>query len=248
MHLIQKQILKIAQERNLRELSLRAIGELIGEPNSPQKIKHHMESLMAKGLLVASEDGQSITPMSTTIDPKYRLASIPIYGAANCGQALVFAQDHIEGYLKLSFGILGPKNLKKVGDLFVLKAAGTSMNRADIKGKSIDDGDFVIIEKTSVQPEDGAYVVSIIDGSANIKKFFHNKDEGQIILLSESTQNHPPIYIHESDYSDYVVCGRVIDVMKKPDELCFVRNKAAEDIFRQLGPISRGEYDYYENL
>jgi len=86
------------------------------------------------------------------------------------------------------------------------------MNKSQINGKSIEDGDFVIIDSTQIDPNNNDYVVSIIDGMANIKKFRFDKENSRIALTSESTQDYPPIFIHESD--NYKINGKVVDVVK----------------------------------
>ena len=83
---------------------------------------------------------------------------------------------------------------------------------------------------------------------ANIKKIMIDKKSQQIILMSESMLDLPPIYIHADDYSNYLVCGKVVDVMKKPDEVPFMRNESGKDILKEIGPISKVDYDYYEKL
>ena len=217
MHPIQQKILSLAKEKDLSGLPLRKIGELIEEPNSPQKIKHHLDKLIEKGLLHSS-DGK-IKPANVGADKGSHLISLPILGSANCGDATTYADGDIEGYLKISLKILGEKFKNKINDLFVLRASGHSMNRANINGKTIDDGDFVIAEKTATPPQNGEYVISIIEGLANIKKFLIDKKNKHIILMPESTMNFQPIYIHEEDYADYFIGGKVVDVIKKPEDL-----------------------------
>lgn len=248
MHIIQQKILNLARERNLAELTLRKIGELIGEPDSPQKIKHHLDKLLEKGLLLASADGKKLKLASAGMDKQSKIISLPIIGAANCGEALTFADEKIEGYLKVSPGILGASLAKRAGDLFVLRAIGDSMNQAAVKGKNIEEGDYLVIDGTAKQPQNGDYIVSVIDGLSNIKKFYADEKNKQVILVSESTLDLPPIYIHEADLNEYIICGTVIDVFKKPDELADFINCAAQDVLKDLGPVSKEEYDYYRNL
>ncbi len=248
MHIIQQKLLNLAENSNLADLTLRKIGEIIGEGGSPQKIRHHMDQLIGKGLLVMSPDGQKIKKVKQGVDEKSNIVSLPIRGSANCGQPLMFADDIIEGYLKISLNLLGKGLMNKIKDLFVLKAVGNSMNRASINGKNIEDGDFVIVDKNVDNPRSGEYVVSAIEGAANIKKFYLDSNNDQVILLSESNQDFPPIYIHMSDCIDYLVCGRVVGVMKKPNELELMRSASAQDILNDLGKISKEEVDYYENL
>lgn len=213
MHITQKKILEMANTHNLASLKLRELGELVGEPH-PQKVKHHLSHLLKKGLLKKNPDGTIISPVtSNSVNDLF--ISLPIVGAANCGQALTFAQECLDGYLYISKSWLSNCNYS---NLFVVKAVGNSMNKAQIKGKSIDDGDYVIINRSQKTPLEykSKYVLSIINDMANIKRFVPDFDQNQIFLISESTQNYPPICIHENDFADYLINGEVVDVIKKP--------------------------------
>lgn len=88
------------------------------------------------------------------------------------------------------------------------------MNKAMIGSDNIDDGDYVLIDSEAKNPENGDYVLSIIDGAANIKKFRKDKERGLIMLISESSSNYDPIYIHQDDASSYSVAGKVLGVLK----------------------------------
>lgn len=248
MHIIQQKILNLAKEQNLAGLTLRKIGEMVGETGSPQKIKHHLDKLIEKGMLFSSADGKELKAFTGGIDSRSNLISLPIFGSANCGEALNFAEQNIEGYLKISLKILGEEFKNKISDLFILRAVGQSMNRASIKEKNIEEGDFVIVDKTKTNLVNGDYIVSAIDGMANVKKFIDDRKNNQIILMSESSLNLPPIYIHKDDYSNYLICGKVVDVIKKPDEFLSMRDVSAGDVLKNLGPISKEEVEYYENL
>jgi len=70
-----------------------------------------------------------------------------------------------------------------------------------------------LVDGNQRNPQDQSYVLSIIDGLANIKKFKRNGD--QIILASESSQDYPPIIIHQDDLDNYMVNGEVVQVIKK---------------------------------
>lgn len=136
--------------------------------------------------------------------------SIPIVGAANCGPATVFADERIEGYLKVSTKLLPKKN----SSLFALVADGPSMNRAVIHdGDTIEDGDFVVVDSEYKSPKNGDVVVAVIDGMATIKRYKEDRKNDRIILEAESTENYLPIFLHESD--DFSVSGKVIGVIKK---------------------------------
>jgi len=232
---------------NIGNLTLRDIAERIDENGSPQKIKHHLDQLAKKGLIIIDKKNGKIEKVKSGLAKNSNLVSLPIMGSANCGVAVCFAENHIEGYLKVSHTVLGDL-LDKVKNLFVLRAIGSSMNRAVISENTIEDGDFVIVNKEQSPPKDGDYVVSIIDGVANIKKIFLDNKNQQIILVSESNQDLPPIYIHQNDLDNYLIAGKVVKVMKQPDELATFRDASARDTLKALGPMSKEEHDYYMNL
>ncbi|MFA6325456.1 MAG: S24 family peptidase, partial [Candidatus Paceibacterota bacterium] len=100
---------------------------------------------------------------------------------------------------------------KSSDGLIVVRAIGSSLNMANIKGKSIEDGDYVIVDCRNRNPEDGDYVLSVIDGVANMKRFY--RGENEIRLVSESTSEIPPIVIHEDD--NYMINGVILMVVKK---------------------------------
>jgi SOS-response transcriptional repressor LexA len=244
----QEKILKLAEKQNLAGFTLRKIGELIGEPNSPQKIKHHLNKLFEKGLLVRSVNNKKISKISSGFNSEIKLISLPIYGSANCGQPLELADDKIQDYLKISPSILKPELRKKIKDLYVLQAVGYSMNRANINNNNIEHGDYLIIDKSRNIPENDDYVVSIINGAANIKKFYADKKNQRIILKSESTNDFAPIYIHANDLEQYAICGKVMEVLKEPEDFTSWEEAGLSDTLKDLGPMSEEEYNYYMNL
>jgi len=209
MHRIQEKILNLAESNSLNDLSLRKIAEKIGEnKDQPQKINHHLLQLLSKGLIHWDKKKKIIRRVISGKTEKSGLVSIPILGAANCGPATLFADQNIQGYLKISKRFL-PRNKKNI---FAIRAVGSSMNKANIDGNSIEDGDHVLIDSNYANPQSKEYVLSVIDDVANIKRFIREKDK--IILLSESTKDVPPIYIHSED--NYMVNGKVVQVIKKP--------------------------------
>lgn len=186
-------------------MTLREIGNLMGE-ESAQKIKHHLSQLSKKGFIVYNPAKREIR--KTQEVSRDGFVSLPVVGAANCGPATIFADENITGFLKVS-----KKFAPRGGKLFVLRAEGDSMNQANINGKKIEDGDFVIVDSEQKSPESGHYVVSVIDEVANIKKFVPDRKNKRIILQSESSKEYLPIFIHEDD--KYEVSGRVVGVIKK---------------------------------
>jgi len=131
--------------------------------------------------------------------------SIPLVGSANCGPAVLLADENIEAYIPVL-----KKLVPRKSGIFALKAVGKSLNRASIKGKNIEEGDIVLIDSEDRSVKSGDYVLSIIDGAANLKKY--QVEKGKITLISESTQEFKPILIMPGD--DWVVNGKIIQVIK----------------------------------
>jgi repressor LexA len=215
LHPLQEAILRLAQERNIAQLKLREIGRLVGDP-SPQKIKHHLQQLEKRGLIKIDREKQiARKTMYGWIDgflkKGRRLLRIPIVGAANCGPAELLAEQNIIGYLRISDSLLR----RRTSDgLFAVRADGFSMNQTRIHEKNIEDGDYLIVDGNDRVPKEGEVILSIIDGAANIKRYHSDKRNKQILLISDSTEDLAPIYIHPDD--DFFVNGKVIDVIKKP--------------------------------
>lgn len=210
MHEIQRKLLDLCSNYDELPLSFREIGRKINV-NHPQKVKHHLDQLVKKNLIIIDKNKKKIKLGSAGIIKNTKMFSIPILGLADCGAATAFADEFIEGYLKVSSSVV-----KKKKNLFCVKAKGNSMNKANINGKSIENGDFVIIDGDYHNPKSGDYVLSVIDGCANIKRFGRDVVNNCYVLLSESTEDYPPIFIEEKDFNSYMINGRVIKVIKKP--------------------------------
>ncbi len=205
-----KKIFELALSYNLKQMSLGKIARLVGE-SYPQTAKHHISQLQKKKLLDSKY--KPIKPETNFSEEKLneRLVSLPIIGAANAGEATLIAEENIEGFLKVSPKIIGNRK-----NIFVLRVEGDSMDEANIDNRNIEDGDYVLVDGDSKKPKSGDYIVSIIDGAANIKKYIFDKNNEQIILISESKKKYLPIYIHKEDFSDYFIAGTVIQVLKPP--------------------------------
>ena len=211
LHKKQKELIRLIETiPNIATMSLREIARKIGVDGSPQIVKYHLDILEQKGVIQKSFDSiKVIKKGKNTISNAIKdvIFAIPIVGSANCGPATIFAEQNIESYLRLSTSLL-PRNKS---NLFVIQASGDSMNSVNINNKNIEDGDYVLIDGGIKNFNDGNIVLSVIDGLANIKVL--NKRDNLIILTSKSTKNYPPIYISEED--DFIINGKVIDVIKK---------------------------------
>ena len=212
MHDTQARLLTMARSQNLGKLSLRQIAGLIDADGRPQVVKYHLRKLEEAGLIQLNLEKGVIKPVVKGIQNKVRglFYSLPIVGAANCGPATVFADERVEGYLKVSTRMLP----RRKDDLYVLVADGPSMNRAVVHGDdTIEDGDYVVVDSAARSPKNGDIVVAVIDGMATIKRYREEPKRSRIVLKAESTENYCPIYIHESD--DFSISGKVVDVIKR---------------------------------
>lgn len=205
MHKVQEKLLAIAKTDNIQRYSLSELAEKVGA-KSPQIVKYHLDILKAKGFMLSGG-------VKENIGSAFELVSIPIVGSANCGPADIFADERVEGHLKISSKLLQTNNRTA---LFALRAKGMSMNRAKVRGEPINDGDYVVVDSKSFQPSQGDYVVAVVDGMANIKKFYPDPLNSQVALISESTEDFAPIFLHEEDQADAVIAGRVVQVISGP--------------------------------
>lgn len=217
MHEIQQKLIALARDKNLGKYTLREVGAFIGE-KSPQKIKHHLMQLEKKGLVKIDKMKNIIEKTEQGWTKGFlknaKLLNIPILGAANAGPAQVFADANIEGYLRVSSRLVQNPSEHR---LFALKVSGPSMNRAQVKGKNIDDGDYIVVDSQAGSPNNGDIVLSVIDGLANVKKYYVDDENNQILLMSQSSYDFPAIHIHRDD--NFTINGKVIGVIKKPKKL-----------------------------
>jgi len=210
MHEVQRALLKLITPHGLGTVTLGEIGRMIGVSH-PYKVKHHLEKLEKDGLIEVVREGRRIVGVTPKPAGGPELLSIPVYGAADCGPPTLVAKENFEGFLRVSPSKVGRR---AVNDLFALEAVGPSMNLAKTPGGSIEDGDYVIVDGNDRDPAEGSYVVSVIDGCANVKKLLKEEDRVVLVSESESPKKFPPIFIYEDD--DFLINGKVIQVIKKP--------------------------------
>lgn len=220
MHQIQEKLLRLSKKENLAKLSLREMAKRISMPGeSPQKIKHHFLQLQKKGFLTIDRVKGMMERTSSTpgwakglLDKASRLFSIPIIGTANCGPATIFAEKNFQGFLRVSSKLVGRS---RPAGLYAIKADGSSMNRAEIGGKSIEDGDYIIVDGNDKDVKNRDIVLVIIDNMATIKRFIDDRRQNdQIVLKADSSFDYEPIYLHADD--DFSISGKIIQVIKKP--------------------------------
>lgn len=210
MHKVQVQLLELSKRQDISKLGLRELARALNVRN-PETIKYHLAKLKEANLI-------SDSPVKMDRVEKKRLGvsdliTIPIMGAASAGPATQVVTGEVEGYLKISSKLLVSKNYD---DLYALRVVGRSMNQANINNQAVDDGDYVIVDGTKRTPKNNDHVVAVVDGLANIKRLIIDKLNNQIVLLSESSDNFLPIFVHPDDERDGLVSGTVIQVVKQP--------------------------------
>lgn len=181
----------------------------------PSSAFYHVKKLQEEGLLEKSDNKSRSIYLTKKPFPSYSPIRsplkndiiVPILGSANAGVPTLFAEENVEGYLKINY----PRH--KAQNIFALRVKGSSMNMSQINGKNMQEGDYAIIDPQQTSPNNNDYVLSIIDNCANLKKF-HKSNDGTIMLLSESSEKkHKPIFV--SSHDQFMVNGKIIDVIKK---------------------------------
>lgn len=211
MHIIQKQLLDlIATHEDFGSYSLRKIAEMVGAEGKPQTAKYHLQKLAEGGLIQMNLEAGVIKLVKrgyakASTSPIY---SLPVVGSANCGPATIFAEQNIDQYLKISSSLL-PRNKS---NLYALIADGDSMNKAEIDGKTIESGDFVLVDSEYKTYKNTDIVIAVINGLATIKRYRKDRANKMIILEADSTEKYLPIFIHEGD--DFQISGKVVGVIK----------------------------------
>lgn len=218
MHEIQTALLQIANQKNLGKLSLgdmaRLLQEQLGYKVHRQQVKHHFEQLVKKNLLTGSKQTGDVRPFVGGASGL--LFTLPIMGNANCGEAMELAEDKVQEYVQLSKRLIHVDSPVKLKRIFGVRAVGESMNDAKIGSGNlaINDGDLVLADPKYGSDVDGKYMVTVIDGAANIKRVMRDVKNQRVILRSQSTNKYPDIYLHEDDLEHVFFAGEVVDVIK----------------------------------
>lgn len=168
----------------------------------------YLRSLEDKGFISRSSEDRGIKLLSAG---KRKFVNVPILGTANAGSPTFFAEQNVEGYLKLSRRLI----TKKITDfIFAIEVFGDSMDLAEIANKRIESGDYVLVDAKCEDYRNGDKVLATVDNLATIKNFFR-VDPKTIGLFPQSrNKSHKPIYLTPED--NFVINGKIIDVFKTP--------------------------------
>jgi len=164
--------------------------------SSVSSVQRHTDALKEKGYLENTR-GLSLPNSSDKVQ-------IPLVGNVACGAPLL-AIENVEAYIPYdSSSIRGSAD-----DYFFLRAVGDSMDATNVAGKTIEDGDFVLVQKQQMA-EKGNRVVALIGENVTIKKFIPGND---FVRLEPETTNsaNKPIFV----FKNLSIQGVVKDVIKK---------------------------------
>lgn len=165
----------------------------------------YLNALEEKGYIERTSEDRGILLTGVNADT---FMNVPVFGMANAGAATMFADQYVEGYLRVS------RRLVKDRNVFAVQVSGTSMNKAKVNGKYIQNGDFILVDAETKEYRNGDRVLVVIDGLATVKTY-RTVDGKTIALIPESTDTiHKPIFLTPED--NFVVNGIVIDVLKMP--------------------------------
>lgn len=170
----------------------------------------HLEALERKGYIIRTSEPRGIQIVQESDDEEVYeyLVGIPILGYANAGTPLVLAQEQSLGTLQADRSLVGQKE-----DLFALIVKGDSMNLKEVSGKRLEEGQYLVVQKTS-DIDDGDVVVAIVDGCATVKSM--KKGDDVVILYPQSSNPiHKPIYLDAN--TDSMINGKVIRVLENPN-------------------------------
>jgi len=184
----------IEQEKeNPTSYKLQKHLEACGGRDSLKSVMQVIEALEKKDLVKRDKKKKLYLVENNSFANLRNIFSIPVYGLASCGEALAYAEDNVDGFLRISQSLFRKVDSAK---LFAVKALGDSMDK-----NGVNDGDYVIFEKYENGGEEleGKIVVAVINGMATIKKYKKVSDD-IIGLFPHSTNTiHQPIFIHSND-------------------------------------------------
>ena len=165
----------------------------------------YLNALEEKGYIERTSEDRGILLKGVTSD---NFVQVPVFGSASAGAAAMFADQYVEGYLRVS------KRLVKDRNIFAVQVNGTSMNKAVVNSKTIESGDFVLVDGGVKEYKNSDRVLVVIDGLATVKTY-RTVDGKTIALIPESTdKRHQPIFLTDED--DFVINGLVVNVLKLP--------------------------------
>lgn len=197
LDIITKYIWENAKSPTIEELTL-----LLNQ-KSKRWVVQYLEALEKKWFLTRGRGYRSINlwnsiGFQTTMN-------IPILWYANAWTPLVDAVEAGYWVLPISKKIISWDE----NNYFILKVEWTSMNKYEVKWKTIENGSYVLIKKDETTLNTRDAFLFLVNWSATLKKY--KRDADLIYLLPESNDSyHKPIILSEDD--NIIVNWKIIDV------------------------------------
>ncbi len=173
--------------------TIRQLGKLLDMTN-PSAVFKHIVSLEKKGYLKREKGGVSLTSISTSAEEQ---VTVPLVGLVPAGLPRETFEISGEG-LDVPAWMVG----RKRGNIFCIQVEGKSMVDA-----YIDDGDRVLLERTSTTNSGEMVVALLSDGSVTLKRL--RLEKGKAFLVPENPE------FEEIEVEELKVLGRVIGVLRK---------------------------------
>ena len=174
--------------------SVRDICEAV-HLKSTSSVHSHLETLEKNGYIRRDPTKpRAIEILDDSFNFNRReMVNVPIIGHVAAGEPLL-AEQNIENYFPVPMEYMPNKQT------FMLKVHGESMINAGIL-----DGDYVLVEQTSVA-DNGEMIVALVEDGATVKRFF--KEDG-IYRLQPENDTMEPIIV-----KDVQIMGKVIGVFR----------------------------------
>jgi len=166
---------------------------------STRTVLRYLEELEEAGVIDRWPGARGMR-MARQPDAATTFVDVPIAGEAPAGP-LLLAEENLQGWVRIG------RSRTPAGRLFLLRVRGDSMNLAIVEGRSIENGDLVLVRQTP-SAETGEIIVALIDGQATIKRL--KRGPHYLVLRPDSSNPaHKPFVVDHLD-----IQGVVIDVIK----------------------------------
>jgi repressor LexA len=203
--------------QNRRPPTIEEFREALGV-GSTRTVLRYLRGLEAAGFIRRAPGARGIQILRRPSGGQ-QTRSVPVLGQVAAG-ALDLAKEHYEGWLQLPVEDLQPES----AGFFLLRISGSSMDRAEVKGHRIEDGDLVLVRQQTAASV-GDIVVAHVDGEATVKKLARLPNYW--VLKPQSSQpQYRPILVGPG----FAIQGVVAKVIKNGSEALTGRASQNEEI------------------
>lgn len=174
---------------------------------STRTVLRYLDMLEQEGAIERGDGARSIRLLKS---PRWSVETraVPLVGDVPAGPAMT-AEENVEGWIRVPRAFTSPDTDK----FFLLHVRGNSMNKADVCGDLIENGDLLLVRQRPTA-QSGEIVVALIDGEATVKRLV--TAPGYCVLKPHSSDPvHKPIVVSD----DFLVLGTVTRVLKKGSDL-----------------------------